>query len=521
MERQRKKREKNIAYKNWLNNGKLHDDWIYYVHLRNAYNRLLKDKKAQTTKNEIREAGNDQSKMWKCIKSIISNKSTIVSDEIIFEGNPCKNALNISENFNNFFVNSVNELNMKIPSATDNLNSIIGNNNTFKLRPIEIDDIIITAKALKKKVNRSEYCNSMVWSDAMDYIAHFMKSILNEVLLTGNFPIDWKISTVTPIPKITNTCKAEEFRPINTTATDEKLCEAIIKNQLTEYIETNEILATTQSAYRAQYSCETTINYLLRDWKDAIDKGNVVVVVFLDLKRAFETVDRERMLMKLKKYGITGTELELFKNYMSDRKQKVKFKEAISGETEVSIGLPQGTALSVILFILYINDIVNVPVHGSISLHADDTSIVVKDKDLNEAIRKMNEDLERIYNWLNVNKLLLNVSKTKWMSIIKNNNRNVYIRTNNVKIAGNEIEKVKSIKYLGILLDEKLNFDNHVDELVKNTSKKVNLLKRIPKKLTLDTRKTVYHSIISSNFDYCSTIYKNCTQEQLGKIQKI
>lgn len=138
-------------------------------------------------------------------------------------------------------------------------------------------------------------------------------------------------------------------------------------------------------------------------------------------KRAFETVDRKRMIMKLEEYGIINNELNWFANFLNNRKQKTKYKNQISNEIIVPIGLPQGTSLSVILFVLYINDIVRVPKYSKIVMFADDTALIIKSNNVNDAISKMNEDMIAVFNWLNINKLVLNINKTKWMAYgIKN-----------------------------------------------------------------------------------------------------
>lgn len=513
------KKSKINAYNKWKNSGKSDSDWTEYVNIRTCYNKLLRDKKANQVKTDFREAGKNQNKMWKQINSMISNKSMITSDEISFEGKPHRDNKNIADEFNKYFINSIKSINAKIPQSNGCYNTVNVNNNKFNIRPVQIDDLINSAKMIKKKINKSVYCNSMVWLDAMDYIGHFMTCIMNEVIETGVIPRAWKISTITPIPKIKNTAKAEEFRPINTTDVDEKIFELIVKNQLVNFIEENQILAKTQSAFRAKHSCETAINYLINNWKEAIDKGETVIAVFLDLKRAFETVDRKRMIDKLKNYGIEGKELKLFENYMADRRQKVKYNGDISEELEIPIGLPQGTALSVILFILYINDIVKIGQHSQIALFADDTAITVTDRNANNAINKMNHDLKLIYNWLNTNKLMLNVNKTKWIKI-SNNKINDVNCTNKVKIGDEEIEQVKCIKYLGIQIDDNLKMDSQINQLIKNTAKKINLLKRISHKLTYDIKKIIYYSIIAPNFNYCSTIYILCTKEQIMSLQK-
>lgn len=168
-------------------------------------------------------------KMWKCLKSITGNKQTNTSDEIEFNDVISCDEKTISNKFNQYFVESIDKLNKEIPKIKNNdqnLSININDNTQFHWSQIQIDDLLKTTKNLIQKVNKSEYCNSMVWNDAMDYIAFFVKQIINEVLCNGVIPNDWKRSMITPIPKINNTNKASEFRPINQTEVpDEKFAD--------------------------------------------------------------------------------------------------------------------------------------------------------------------------------------------------------------------------------------------------------------------------------------------------------
>lgn len=249
-----------------------------------------------------------------------------------------------------------------------------------------------------------------------------------------------------------------------------------------------------------------------------MENVEVVIVVFLDLKRAFETVDRQRMIMKLNKVGICDNELRWFDNFLKNRKQKTKFKNICSSDMIVPIGLPQGTALSVLLFILYINDLPLATEHANVIMFADDTTITIKAKTIEKAIELMNNDLERILKWLNVNKLKLNIDKTKWMLFTKKYEKCMNM---NLKIGGNEIEKVNVIKYLGVMINDKLKMDDQIKKCVVKASYKVNMLKRLSNKLTYETRKMIYNTIVQPNFEYCSTLYLNATKEQIKSMQKI
>lgn len=478
----------------WLN-CRVDALWQNYVTARNEYNTLIKLKKNNHTKNEIRCASNDQKKMWHCLNKLISNKKRArVGDEIVFPNCTVSNTNEICENFNNYFIESIIKINEMIPVSNERSEMTHTEASTqFKFKMVNVEKIGEILNFLKKKINRSELCNSNVWFDAFEYCGYFQMNIINASLSTGVLPKAWKISTVTPIQKIKNTARANEFRPINTLPNDAKVIEKIVKEQLTEYIEKNNILSPNQSAYRKNHSCESTINCAINDWKDSHDKGQNIVIAFLDLKRAFETVNRNAMLKQLESIGIKDVELKWFKDYLSERKQNTKLNGMSSKDKEIPIGLPQGTALSVILFILYIDGITKVVKNSTVTLFADDAMIVTKDKNVNIAIIKLNEDLNRIYNWLNEKRLMLNIDKTKWMLIARGKPKCKLI---DVKIANNNIERVSQMKYLGIILDDKLCFEQQVKNCMKKTASKVNFLSRISKKLPFDTEKIIYNTIV-------------------------
>lgn len=297
---------------------------------------------------------------------------------------------------------------------------------------------------------------------------------------------------------------------------DEKILECVVKEQLMEFIESNNILTENQSAYRAKHSCESALNLMISDLKEAKEKGQTIVAVFLDLKRAFETVDRKRMSSKLKNMGINNIELKWFDSYMSDRKQNVKYKNEKSNEMTIPLGLAQGTQLSVWLFLLYINDIVKVTDYGKILLFADDTVLIIKCENIESALAKVNHDLEKLYEWLNVNKLKLNIEKTKYMIISQKGNK---CMNTVVKIGIQTIDKVELIKYLGVIIDSGVSMENQIDNVIKKVASKINFLNRIKKKLTFETKKTIYNSIILPHFDFCSTLYINCKKEQVNAMQ--
>lgn len=494
-----------------------------YNNIRKEYKRLIKTKKINYLQNEIDESRHDQRKMWKCLKKIMKTEDPVTQySEIKFDGAVCDNKEEIAVKFNNYFVESIIQLQMEIEPiqwVPQNRRRRIQEGTRFKFEILSVDEIGAIMESLGNKIGGKKLLSYGVVKDSAAITAYFYMDIVNESLQTGRIPDSWKLSTVIPIPKINKTTKAEEFRPINTLPVDEKILETAVKRQLTKYIEENELLMEAQSGFREAHSCETALNLILETWKTELDKGNVIVAVFLDLKRAFETIDRNILIMKLEAMGIEGTELEWFKNYLSGRKQQTKFSETMSGQRSVEIGVPQGSCLAPLLFILYINDIEDALKHMLARLFADDALTAYADKNIDRALERVNEDLENLYKWLCSNKLKTNINKTKYMVITNGQ----FIENNHPRLSINneELERVSSIKYLGVQIDDKLRFSEHVNYIEKKIAKKVGFMYRTCSRLRRDYKVTVYRTIVEPHFIYCASLLYLCTIADKEKLQKL
>lgn len=243
-------------------------------------------------------------------------------------------------------------------------------------------------------------------------------------------------------------------------------------------------------------------------------KKNIICAVFLDFKRAFETLDRNILLKKLQKYGFEDKEFQWFKSYLNERTQKTKVDEWISEPKDVCLGVPQGSVLGTILFLIYINDISKIIKNSKIRLFADDTLLFINGTNESEIKAKLEEDLKSLDKWLKMNKLKLNTDKTKFMMINSDHDMNI-------RIDGEQLESVKEIKYLGIILDNKLNFKSHVNYIAKKIAKKIGFFKRIRNKLTTMCAINIYNAIIKPHFEYCSTILFLCDKQSIERLQKL
>lgn len=302
-------------------------------------------------------------------------------------------------------------------------------------------------------------------------------------------------------------------------STFEKILEKIVYKQLKQYFDVNNVIRSEQSGFRDQHSCESALQNVISNWIDSLDKNEQVVSVFLDLRRAFETVDRNRLIVKLEQYGVKGRVLLFLINYLNNRKQKTKVGHSDSDCIDIEIGVPQGSILGPLLFILYINDIVTSVEKCQIRLFADDTLIYIAGSNLTSLLEILNKELDSVSEWLYNNGLKINVSKTKGM--VLGNTMGFPMDRLKLYVSGEIIEVVNDMKYLGVVIDRKLNFRKHADYIAKKIGKKLGILRRVNKFISRRAALTIYNTIVLPHFTYCATILFICCNEDLNRLQKL
>ena len=270
---------------------------------------------------------------------------------------------------------------------------------------------------------------------------------------SGTVPKEWKHARVIPLYKDGKCDEASNYRPISMLPIISKIMERIVHDQLYKVIEENNILNKWQSGFRPGYSTETAMRYVTDLLLTEMDSKKLTGVVFLNLKKAFDTVDHALLLTKLRNYGIRGDELSWVTSYLTDRTQSVSLENVTSDSMDISYGVPQGSILGPLLFTFYINDLSSVTKTCNVILYADDTAIIYSDKQKAQIEKHLNNDMEIVKTWLDENKLTLNVKKTKSMLIGNNKllNEADYL---DVRLYMDSIEQVGELKYLGVWLDQ-------------------------------------------------------------------
>ena len=248
-----------------------------------------------------------------------------------------------------------------------------------------------------------------------------------------------------------------------------------------------------------------------------MDNGLITCLVTLDLKKAFDMVDHYILIEKLRYYGFNEESVSWFRNYLNERLQATMVNGNISSLKQVEHGVPQGSILGPLLFLLFINDVSNVVKHCHLSLYADDTCLYFSSSDPNVMSVSVNEDLQNISSWLSDNKLILNITKSEYM-LIGSQRRLVKFNDSHLTLAigGESLNRVTKCKYLGVILDANLNWKHHVDHIRCKVVKSLFLLRKARPFITINIAKMLYHTIIQSHFDYCSPVWSNANKTLLN-----
>lgn len=352
-----------------------------------------------------------------------------------------------------------------------------------------------------------------------------MTLIINQSLCTGICPNSLKIAKITPIFKKGDPHLTDNYRPISLLPVISKVLEKVVFLQVYDYFINNNLLYDSQYGFRKFHSTEFAALEFTDKIVTNLDQGTLPVAIFLDLSKAFDTIDHSILIHKLQYYGFHGTSLSWFKSYLNNRKQYVQYSDVNSSHSQITTGVPQGSILGPLLFIIYMNDIVEVTKKFHFTIYADDTSLIEPictfTSDLNnsiEATEAINNELKLITDWLCLNKLSLNAKKTKMM-IFHHRQRSIKNLRLDLIINDTRIEQVNEFNFLGILLDECLTWNPHVNKIACKISVINGTLSRLKKFLPHDILKTIYNALVQPHLNYGVLLWgKN--SKRIHKLQK-
>ena len=335
--------------------------------------------------------------------------------------------------------------------------------------------------------------------------------------MTGVFPDLWKNATVIPLKKCGNSNSVTNLRPISLLPLPSKILEKIIHNRMIHHLEINNYLDSNQGGFRKNNSTVNTTVKLTNDIFNSINTRLPTIATFIVMAKAFDTVNHVILIEKLIKLGFTGNLLKLLKNYLENRQQRTLANGCTSGSKTITCGIPQGSTVGPLLFIMYINDINSVLQHCKYQLYADDT-VLYSSGEIADATARITLDLSNFKKWCIQNKLTINVKKTKYVIFgLKSQLKKISGHT--LAISDSPIEKVNSYKYLGITLDATLTYNCHLNNCLKLASHKIFLLSKIRKYITFEAANRIYKTMILPIIEYGDILYDGSNHKLLEKLQ--
>ena len=502
-----------------------HSIWKQFKDARNKANNSVKKAKRKYFSDNLDANKSDPRKTWRLINELQfrQNKSTKVSQ--VKTGNQVFTSPgDIAEAFNNHFTNIGQSLAQEIPiSEIDPLAYVSPVEGVFSFQRINAQKVIKLLKAIDvSKATGLDKIPIRFLKIATEVVAPSLTGIFNQSLVTGIFPSDWKMAKVSPIFKNGSKSDLNNYRPISVIPTVAKIFEKIIYDQLYQYLSDNGLLNSGQSGFRSLHSTLTALLETSDNWCVNIDRGLLNGVIFIDLRKAFDTIDHKIILQKLTKYGVDQDALKWFKSYLTNRMQRCKVNNHLSRESPLNCGVPQGSIIGPLLFLIYINDLPNCLNVGTPRMYADDTNVTFSAATIPDLESQINSDLKYIDRWLKANKLSLNVAKTEFMVISsrqKLQSLNDY--TMNIHIDGVPINQSNQSKSLGLIIDENLSWKAHIHEISKKVSSCIGALKRVRPFVSMHTAIKIYKALIEPHFDYCSAVWDGLTQQLSEKLQKL
>ena len=505
----RKRDELFRKFKRNRNDGALYSA---YCKQRNSVQRDIKLAKSEFFKGKIRESEGDSAKLWRHIGSLgcgrSKNKSSVVLEK---DGVKFFDAESVANIFNDFFTRIACNLVNLLPNPTGIFSTASSafrrfyqqrgiRGPCFTLMPVSRYFVKSQLNSFDpKKSTGLDDVSPRFLKDGALVLTEPLTHIINLSILTETVPSELKRAKIVPLYKKGFKLDPGNYRPVSILSAVSKILEKAVNNQLVSHLNSRNLLYEYQSGFRGRYSTDTCLIGLTDYVKGEINKGNLVGMVLIDLRKAFDTVDGKILIDKLSAMGVTS--LDWFRSYLLNREQCTQVDGVNSSFQQVTCGVPQGSILGPTLFLCYVNDM-SCALKCHLSLYADDSALICSGRSASAIASFLSEQLSLCRKWLVDNRLSLHVGKTE--SILFGSRRRINTAGEFlVKCDGELVQRVTSTVYLGVKLDQHLSFDGYVSEICDEANNRLSFLYRYSNVLDFQTRKLLCNSLVLSKLCYC------------------
>ena len=480
-------------------------DWSSYKSSRNSVYYLIRKAKSEYFRKTLNQKNLNPKDYWNHLKLLTERKVNIVPTIVTgSNGNLITDPKSIAEEFNNTFISMADDLlELRMNTAESSTNDLEcrlklfvasrkPDNELFTIPPITTELIIKYVKSLSDNVATGpDNVPTYAIKQAISIAAGHLTFVINSFFSNGEFPDAWKMARVTPIFKSGEQDLVINNRPISILPALSKIVERHVFLSLSSWFNKYNLLFSSQSSYMKHHSCISAMVNLVDQLIANMDDKLISSLLMIDLSKAFDTINHELLITKLSIYGVSPSSLKWFKAYLTSRRQYVRIDNVDSNSQIIRHGVPQGSILGPLLFIIFMNDINLVPISDcELHLYADDTMMLTCSPTMDQLMTTTNQALTIIVDWFLKNKLIVNLKKTECMTVMtKAKERFTSENNSTLSIDGNQIKQVFHHKLLGLVIDSHLPWNDHVDYIVSKAASRLFLLKKIKPFLSLKERK--------------------------------